>query len=405
MNMKCLQLSTIILPVIIALMVYFLYTPLPPDLKQKWAIQKQFAMTKIGSVIICMAEHLDYGSYINISRAVFDTVASGALNQENVTMTDAMFGKVPVTIFRPRTANDLSPALLYFHGGGWVFASTAVLAGGIADIAEWLNVVVVSVDYRLAPENPFPAPFDDCVTASVHLLHNGHRLGIDVNHIGVTGDSVGGNLAAAVALRLSEDTTLPKLKCQILIYPVLQAFDTKLTSYMENSYESLHRESIGKAYLWYLGRDVLKTSEQAILSNNHLTPALKKSVYYKSLVHQNLLPMKYRRKDTPDETDKINMTFAKSLETLLINPYIFPLMAKDLSKMPPSLIITSEYDILRDEGFMFAERLRQCGVKVQHNNMNAVHGFFFRPPRETFRYDSMLDTLNIMAKYFKQQLK
>ncbi|KAK6195935.1 hypothetical protein SNE40_001259 [Patella caerulea] len=403
--MKCLQLCTIILPVITALIVYFLYTPLPPDLEQRWAIQQQFAMMKIGSAIICMAERLGYGSHINISRAVFNTVASGTLNQDNVTMTDAMFGTVPVTIFRPRTASDLSPALLFFHGGGWVFASTAVLAGGIADIADWLNVVVVSVDYRLAPENPFPAPFDDCVTATVHLLHNGHSLGIDVNNIGVAGDSSGGNLAAAVALRLSEDTTLPKLKYQILLYPVLQAFDTKLTSYMENSYESLYRETIGKAYLWYIGRDVLKTSEQAILSNNHLTPALKKSVYYNSFVHQNLLPIKYRRKDSPDETDKINMTFAKSLEALLINPYIFPLMAKDLSKMPPSLVITSEYDILRDEGFMFAERLRQYGVKVQHNNLNAVHGFFFRPPEETFRYNTMLDTLNIMTIYFRQQLK
>ncbi|ESP01716.1 hypothetical protein LOTGIDRAFT_172473 [Lottia gigantea] len=397
----------IITPIILVGISYWLYQPLPEGLKEKWTAHRIQAIMKLLNFYVKVKHVLGYGTKVEILRAFQQSLMSGTPQEDNFTITEEYIGKIPVMIFRPHSVPSKSPAIVYFHGGGWALCSSAIMAGGIADIAKWMNVVVISIDYRLSPEHPFPAAFDDCVTATVHVLQNGDKYGIDSSNVGVAGDSSGGNLAAAVALRLANEqpNRLPKLKCQILIYPALQALDLRLPSYVSNDvFESFPRIDFIGYILYYLGMEDTEENIEILSTNNHVTPGLKKSEFVK-FIDQNLLPPNARR-TIPTIPESDNKTFAKRLEPLLINPYIFPLMAKDLSKVPPAFIVTCQFDMLSDEGRMYAERLRRSGVDVIARHIEGYgHGFFTRFSKSYSRSGAMVETLEQLErnrhKYFQ----
>jgi acetyl esterase len=136
--------------------------------------------------------------------------------------------RLPVRIYRP-TSNTNLPVVVYFHGGGWVLGNIETHDTICRRLAEISVSVIVSVDYRLAPEYPFPAAFDDCLEAVEYVSKNADCLGIDKTRIAVCGDSAGGNLAAAVALKIRDQDTF-KLDSQWLIYPVIEP-DFETSSY------------------------------------------------------------------------------------------------------------------------------------------------------------------------------
>jgi acetyl esterase len=229
-------------------------------------------------------------------------------------------GPIPVRIYAPKSPGPL-PVLLYFHGGGWVVGnldSHDLIGRSLANLAECM---VISVDYRLAPEHRFPAPLDDCFAATVWAAANVDQLGGDPMCLAVGGDSAGGNLAAAVAL-MARDNGGPELCYQLLIYPVTSRnFET--TSYRENATDyGLTRD--GMIWFW----------EQ------------------------------YLRSDAD-----------------ALNPYAAPLMATDVRDLPPALVITAGYDVLRDEGELYAQHLREAGVEVELAQYpTLIHGFFGMGP-------------------------
>jgi len=144
---------------------------------------------------------------------------------------DGPAGPLPVRIYRPSDAADL-PVLVWFHGGGWVLGdiSSGDLPG--RDLAMRASCVVVSVDYRLAPEAPFPGPFDDCLAATRWVIAQSHEIGVDPRRVVVGGDSAGGNLAAAVALEVAAEGAA--LAGQLLVYPITSA-DLERPSMIENA--------------------------------------------------------------------------------------------------------------------------------------------------------------------------
>ena len=235
--------------------------------------------------------------------------------------------QVPVRIFLPgQETNRSLPVLLFFHGGGWVTGNMESYSPVCRALAIAVNCIVASVDYRLSPEHPFPAGLEDCYCAAQELLKNPWLLRASREDITIIGDSAGGNLAAAVSL-LAHDRGGLLPDRQILLYPATA------DDHSENSPFPSIREN---------GKDYLLTS--------------KRICDYMDLY----LPDAEQRK----------------------NPYCSPLNAPDLSSQPRTLVITAEYDPLRDEGEAYAHRLQEAGVPTELFRMpDALHGFFSLPPR------------------------
>ncbi|MFG0215405.1 alpha/beta hydrolase [Brevibacillus porteri] len=209
------------------------------------------------------------------------------------------------------------PLFVYYHGGGWVMGDLETVDASCRMLAHLSGRIVVSVDYRLAPEHKFPVPVADSYAALKWVSENASSINGSTSDLVVGGDSAGGNLSAVLSL-LAKDQNGPAIKAQVLIYPVTDMrFDSP--SYME------FQEGFG------LNRDLM------LWFSNHY----------------------------------INHEYDKG------NPYVAPLSARDLSNLPPAIVITAECDVLRDEGMAYAERLKNAGVRVEAVcEKGLVHGYF-----------------------------
>jgi acetyl esterase len=232
-------------------------------------------------------------------------------------------GAVSLEDFEARARALLPPAVWDYAAGG-SGSETALRANRQA-----LDAVVVSVDYRLAPEDPYPAPLDDCFTALKWAAAHATEIGGDASRIAVGGDSAGGNLAAVCAL-LARDAGGPALALQALIYPVTDV-DFETASYVAN----------GEGYLL--------------------------------------------------ETEQMRW-FVESYTAGKIDPadwHVSPLRASDLAGVAPAVVLTAEYDPLRDEGAFYANRLRDAGVEVEYKCFDGmIHSFFGLPAFDT-AHDAM----------------
>lgn len=228
-------------------------------------------------------------------------------------------GNLPVRIYNPAPGTS-RPLVVYFHGGGWVVGNIEVVDKPCRALADASGCVVASAQYRLAPETKFPGPVEDCYAVTRWLAEHAVDLGGDPGRLVVAGDSAGGNLAAAVAL-MSRDRGGPEIAYQLLIYPVTApARGTRFASYRDNADGYLLTRG-GMEWFW----------------DHYLT--------------------------SPADGD---------------NPYASPLRASDLSGLPPAMVVTAEFDPLRDEGAAYADRLREAGVKVTASRYDGVvHGFFW----------------------------
>ena len=251
--------------------------------------------------------------------------------------------QVPVRLYYPteeamkqEQAEKLSlPVLLFFHGGGWVTESVETYNRVCARMAQSTGQIVVSVEYRLAPEHRYPVAFEDCYAAA-RALYTGDILNVDPDQITIMGDSAGGNLAAAVCLK-ARDTGDFAPKRQILIYPALNNCYTKDSPY-------------------------LSVKENG---TDYLLTAVKMEDY-----------LKLYESSPADRQD----------------PYFAPLMETDYSRLPETLILTAQLDPLRDEGEEYGRRLKAAGNAVElHRIEGAMHGFFalgirFYHVQESFAY-------------------
>lgn len=225
-------------------------------------------------------------------------------------------GPVPVRIYWP-SERGMRPAILMFHGGGWALGDLATQDVPSRAVANASQCVVVSVDYRLAPEHKFPAAAEDCYAVTCWVAEHAAELGVDATRLAVAGDSAGGNLAAAVAL-MARDRGGPTLALQWLIYPALDS-TCDAPSQHENA-EGLLLSRAAMQWFWgmYLSAE----------GDHH-------------------------------------------------NPYACPPTSADLRGLPPALVQTAEFDPLRDEGERYAAQLRAAGVEVEHTRYDGmIHGFF-----------------------------
>jgi len=224
-------------------------------------------------------------------------------------------GEIPLRIYKGQE-NGRLPVIVFFHGGGFVLGSIQSHENVVRQMAVETGALVISVDYRLAPEHPFPAGLDDCYAAVQWAEAHAAGYGGDPAQLAVAGDSAGGNLAAAVCLRARAEGG-PAIGMQALLYPATIMRDDDSESSRQFVGYVLYEEDLLHFHDWYMG-------------------------------------------ETGQEE----------------NPYASPLLAKDLSQLPPAYVLTAGMDPLRDQGKAYADRLRAAGVPVVYRNYEGMlHGF------------------------------
>jgi acetyl esterase len=224
-------------------------------------------------------------------------------------------GEIPIRIYQPYGLG-VKPVLVYLHGGGWVIGTLDSYDSVCRELAEGAGCVVVSVDYRLAPEHRYPAAPEDCYAAVKWVSANAAALGADAKRIAVGGDSAGGNLSAVVT-QMARDKGGPALAFQLLIYPVTDADFTR-RSYVDNA----------EGYL-------LTTASMHWFWDHYVPNAAQRA-----------------------------------------EPYASPIRAADLTGLPPAWVCTAEFDPLRDEGEAYAKRLQSAGVSTSLTRFDGlIHGF------------------------------
>ncbi len=224
-------------------------------------------------------------------------------------------GEIPVRIYTPAGSGPF-PLLVFYHGGGWVIGDLNSHDSACRQLTNRARCVTVAVDYRLAPENKFPAAAEDCYAATVWAADHARELGADPSRLAVGGDSAGGNLSAVVSI-MARDKGKPAIKFQLLIYP---ATDGALDTYSHQTFKDYFLTDKAVQYFW--------------------------SHYVRG------------------EADRKD-------------PIASPALAKSHAGLPPALIITAEFDPLRDEGEAYGEKLRAAGVPVTVTRYDGmIHGFF-----------------------------
>jgi acetyl esterase len=231
---------------------------------------------------------------------------------------DGPAGSIPIRVYRPPTGSDTPlPVIVFLHGGGWSVGDLDTYDGMARRHAAAADAIVVAIDYRLAPEHPYPAAVDDVWAATQWVAEHAEELGADPGRLAVAGDSAGGNLAAVVT-QLARDAGGPPILFQLLWYPAT-TFDTSLPSFTENAKAPILDVDGAKGCTrWYIG----------------------------------------------------------DLDTSDMPATLAPARAKDLAGLPPAYIAVAGHDPLRDDGVRYAELLRAAGVPVELDNAETlVHGY------------------------------
>ncbi|XP_021137493.1 arylacetamide deacetylase-like 4 [Columba livia] len=315
-------------------------------------------------------------SEVSFLRAAIEGIPP--LKDKHLLTKDLSFERVPVRIYQPKASTTgQRRGLLFFHGGGGQFGSIRVYERMCCYFARKSNSVVVCVGYRLAPEHPHPAPLEDCLSATIHFMKTAEDYGVDPSRIVICGDSSGGTLTAAVAQALVNRRDLPKLRAQILIYPLLQFVDFELPSYQQNKgILAFSKERVLILTLKYLNKDL--SLMEAILKGCHMPEDLQ--LKYQKWVSPDYIPHEFKKRGYKPRTTH---PFSKELYTLvkpLFDLVLSPLLAEDsvIAQLPETFLLTCEFDVLRDDGLLYKKRLEDHGIKVTWCHLQeGFHGTIF----------------------------
>ena len=281
---------------------------LAPEIVKQLADQKAAGLPQVWEAPVAVIRELTQG------RVAFAGVPEPILSVTN-RFIPGPTADLPIRIYRPNQDQN-APAMVFFHGGGWVLNFLDIYDAALHRLANQSGSVIISVNYQKAPEHPFPAPFDDCYAGLLWVKAHAQEIGIDPNRVGVGGDSAGGNLAAAVALKARDENVA--LTYQLLVYPCLDRdFTTK--SYIDAATDY---GLTTQAMEWFWDQ------------------------YLQGSLHDN-------------------------------NPYAAPMRANSLSGVAPSIVITAQYDPLVSDSENYCAKLTSDGAEFIYKEFpGMIHGFF-----------------------------
>ncbi|XP_033012370.1 arylacetamide deacetylase-like 4 [Lacerta agilis] len=312
---------------------------------------------------------------------------------------DLHFDGVPVRVYQPK-APSAAPrkGFVFFHGGAGMLGSIECYQNVCCKIAKETDSVLVSVGYRLSPEHPPPAQYKDCLAATIYFIQNAASHGVDPSKIIVGGDSAGGNYATVVAQKLVERSDLPKLRAQVLIYGTSQAMDLNLPSYQQNgSMPFLFRETVVYFGLKYIGKDPSLAGQ--ILKGSHVPDSMR--LKYGKWVSPDNIPERFKVRGykqvplapyEPEVYRQLSETLEDDFSCLFAEDSV-------IEKLPETLIVSSEYDVLRDDALLYKKRLEDHGVEVSwfhvekgfHGVLNLFDAGLFTFPAAVELMDRIVD--------------
>ncbi|VDM60568.1 unnamed protein product [Angiostrongylus costaricensis] len=342
--------------------IFLLHIPLPPEIADRKKLQVLEILLRIGYEYPGdLIEYL-FGPRIRNQYIRF-LIAIGYIIPWPSPSHMKYIAGTSVRVYTPCEKRGRS-ALVFIHGGGWATMRAVYYDDLIGTFVKRLGVTVFSIDYRLAPEYPFPCPVDDCeaVVTGLFYINFNNR-----DQICIAGDSAGGNLAAVVVQRLSRRDE-HFIKCQVLIYPVIHVFGFQLPSYLAyyekyNGTSLLNPRAMARWILLYLGLPASRRNVERLIANQNPCdgwPHCRTSEKISEIKHQQ---------------DILFETFS----TKGVNPDVSPLLGvrRDL---PPAMVLTAEYDLLRDEGIQYVRKLQEEGVPCEWRHYkSAFHGICNMP--------------------------
>ncbi|XP_022343965.2 neutral cholesterol ester hydrolase 1-like [Crassostrea virginica] len=415
--MKILYVFSLIVLVFAIIMSLGFYVRVPEPIPEKMALRIMEGCLKGLGIFIGVTATLGvsqpFSPFLkNVGNNVYRVCTTGNLwmsKDNSLRITDQLMSGVSVRVYEPLSSIQQTdrPVFVFMHGGGWTFLSIDNYDHLCQKLAKDADVVVISLNHRLAPQNPYPAGLDDVVKIVTHVSENANSLGIDSGRIAVGGDSSGGNLAAAAQLR---PEMRGKISMLLLLVPVLQAVNLKTIGFKENVeylHDSMNSPGSINFFLGYLGLDSSLYSD--FLNNLHTTSEFKQGRFKFLFDQQKFLPKEFIRsekyKHGINAIENIgNETTFQNIKDKLLTPTCFPLMASDeeLSRFPFTYVMAAGYDLIRDDAIMFAERLKDLDVEVQLSHIpDGFHNalVMFEGPLKT---DVGVRTVNDIVKALKR---
>ncbi|XP_024863489.1 arylacetamide deacetylase isoform X2 [Kryptolebias marmoratus] len=356
--------SIILFVALCSLTAYYIYEPIPEEIEERWKLMLTNSFFRTLSHLADLSELVGLKDYMDVMYVITLIEKVVPVSDEHVKVTEERFDGVEVVLYQPKH-QGMSPYDLLAR-----------------NIVTKLNAVVLSVEYRLAPAHHFPVPYEDVYRVVKHFLQKGvlAQYSVDPERVAVSGDSAGGNLAAAVSQQLQKEPVQQiKLKAQALLYPVLQALDLNTPSYQQNQdMPILPRTLMVRFWSEYFTRD--KALFRAMMANTHNSP--ESSRLLKFVNWSAFLPETYHKEynySAPAVAQGAGGEAAgmdgpsRSFSDPRASPLLVP--DADLFPLPKAYVLTCEYDVLRDDGIMYVTRLRAAGVEVTHEHYDTgFHG-------------------------------
>ncbi|XP_072471652.1 arylacetamide deacetylase-like 4 [Notamacropus eugenii] len=323
-------------------------------------------------------------------------------NDPNVVVTKLYFGTIPVRLYQPKAPSGRPRCgIIFFHGGGTVFGSLSLYNSLCCYLSRESDSVVLSVGYRMVPDHRYPIPFYDCVSATIYFLKTLETYGVDPSRIILCGDSIGASSATCICQKLVTQPDLPKIRAQILLYPYLQGFNFQLPSHQQNRHVPfLTWNTFIYCVFQYL--DIHPSWEATLLNGAHVPPDMREKSEKRINAHN--IPKRFKERGyqpmSPGPFNEIAYLETRQILWTMNSP----LIADDdiIAQLPETLLVSCEFDILRDETLLYKKRLEDQGVPVSwHHIEDGFHGVAISFNTKLFSFPCSLRILNIVVQFIK----
>ncbi|XP_036598611.1 arylacetamide deacetylase-like 4 [Trichosurus vulpecula] len=320
----------------------------------------------------------------------------------DVVVTKLHFGTIPVRLYQPKAPSRRPRCgIIFFHGGGCTFGSLRIYNSLCCHLSRESDSVVMTPGYRMVPDHRYPSPFYDCMAASIHFLRTLETYGVDPSRVIICGDSAGGSCATSVCQSLMTQPDLPKIRAQILIYPYLQGFNFQLPSHQQNrNVPFLSWNTFTSCMFQYF--DIHPSWETTIWNGAHVPPEMREKS--EERISDRNIPKRFKERGyqpmSPGPFNEIAYLETKQLLWTMNSP----LMAENdiIAQLPETLLVTCEFDILRDDALLYKKRLEDQGVPVSwHHIEDGFHGVILSFDIKPFFFPCSLRILSIVIHFIK----